>query len=124
MHNLAVFTQYETDQRLVDGTWYDYSKTWSIRKFKFNSFNSIDVLTTEKVDYTSNYNSRMISVFIVYEWEKIVVFFLKKADEVNTNAYYTIAFYSYSLTLICKVQKEFVSEPHSGNGIFFRAFFN
>ena len=122
MHYLAVFTQHETDQRLVDGIRYDYSKTWSIRKFKINSFNSIDVSTTEKVDYTSNYNSRMISAFIVYEWEKIVVFFLKKADEVYTNAYYTIAFYSYSLTWICEVQKEWVSEPHSGNGIFFRAF--
>ena len=70
MHYLAVFTQHETDQRLVDVILYDYSKTWSIRKFKINSFNSIDVSTTEKVDYTSNYNSRMISAFIVYEWEK------------------------------------------------------
>ena len=118
---LAVFTQHETDKRTVNGQDYDYSKTWSFRKFKFDSFNSFTPLGT-KYNYTSNYNSRMISAFIVFDWSTIVVFFLKKADEVFTDAYYTLAFFNYDLVWKCEVQKDKVSEPHSGNGIFFRSF--
>ena len=118
---LAVFTQHETDKRKVDGEDYDYSKTWSFRKFKFDTFDTFTPLGT-KYNYTSNYNSRMISAFIVYDWSTIVVFFLKKADEEYTNAYYTLAFFNYDLEWKCEVQKNWVSEPHSGDGIFFRSF--
>ena len=121
MHYIAVFTQHETDKRTVDGKEYDYSKTWSMRKFKFNSLNSYSLIG-EGVNNRNNYNSRMISSFIVYEWQKIVIFFLKKADEVYTNAYYTIAFYSYELTWLKEEQKELVNNANSGNGIFFRSF--
>ena len=118
---LAVFTQHETDKRWIDGAPYDYSKTWSFRKFKFDTFGSFTPIGV-KYNYTANYNSRMISAFLIDEWKTIVVFFLKKADEVYTNAYYTLAFFDYNLNWKCEVQKDFVNEPESGNGIFFRAF--
>ena len=65
-----------------------------MRKFIFNNFSSY-FLIGDGVDYKRNYNSRMISAFIFYDWQKFVIFFLKKADEAYTNACYYIAFYSY-----------------------------
>ena len=118
---IGVFTQHETDQRTVSGKQYDYSKTWSLRKFRFDSFDSFTPLGT-KYNYTANYNSRMISSFIVYDCEIIVIFFLKAADQVYTNAKYTITFMDYDFNWVNEEDKEDVTSPHSGNGIFFRSF--
>ena len=73
-HYLCAFTQHENHKRMFNGKMYDYSTTFSLRKFKFDTFGSFSILGT-KVNYTSNYNSRMISTFIVYDMEIIVVFF-------------------------------------------------
>ena len=67
------------NMRLIKYKYDDYSKTFSIRKFSITDFNTYSILG--KVDYGANYNSRMISCFLVPDWEDIVVFFLKAADE-------------------------------------------
>ena len=123
-HYVCVFTQHETGKREVrPGVWEDYSRTFSLRKFKFDSPTSYTIL--KKEDYRSNYNSRMISAFVIEEWKYIVVFFLKRADASDqeyTNGKYSIAFYEYDLT---KKNEEEVTdslgELNSGNGIFFRS---
>ena len=67
----------------------------------------------------------MISAYLVDEWKVIVVFFLKKNDEEVKDARYTIAFYNYNLehrneiVFDWVVSEWVVSEPNSGNGIFF-----
>ena len=121
MHYVAVFTQHETEKRKVGDEELDYSKTWSMRKFKFNNFSSHSLIG-DGVNFDGNYNSRMISAFIVYDWQKIVVFFLKKADDFYKDARYYIAFYSYGLAWLKEEEKDYVSNPNSGNGIFFRSF--
>jgi hypothetical protein len=120
-HYLCAFTQHENHKRMFNGELYDYSTTFSLRKFKFDTFGSFSILGT-KVNYTSNYNSRMISAFIVYDMEIIVVFFLKKIDADFVDSRYTLAFYNYDLEWKNEEDKGFVSKPESGNGIFFRSF--
>ena len=121
MHYVCVFTQHETNKRLVEGEWLDYSKTFSLRKFSFTNMNTFTIHA--KHDYKSNYNSRMISAYLVEEWKVIVVFFLKADDDTYTNARYTIAFYNYNLEHRNEIVFDWVvSEPNSGNGIFFRCF--
>ena len=81
-------------RKVREGVWEHYSRTFSIRKFKFDNPTSYTMLA--KYDYRSNYNSRMISAFVVQEWQLIVIFFLKRADtseEEYTNAKYSIAFF-------------------------------
>ena len=123
-HYVCVFTQRETEKRKVrEGVWEHYSRTFSIRKFKFDSPTSYTMLA--KYDYRSNYNSRMISAFVVQEWQLIVIFFLKRADtseEEYTNAKYSIAFFDYSLNWRdTERESENLYELNSGNGIFFRS---
>ena len=65
----------------------------------------------------------MISCFLVPDWQDIVVFFLKAADNEYKNAQYYIAFYYYNLKFRNEISKDWVEEPNSGVGIFFRAFY-
>ena len=119
IHYLCVFTQREPEKRWINGKLEDWSQTFSLRKFSFNNFNSYNIL--KKHNYESNYNSRMISAYLVDEWKVIVVFFLKKNDEEVKDARYTIAFYNYNLEHRNEIVFDWVvSEPNSGTGIFFR----
>ena len=121
IHYVCVFTQHETNKRWVDNEWLDYSKTFSLRKFSFTDMNTFTI--HKKHDYGANYNSRMISAYLVDEWKVIVVFFLKADDEEYKDARYTIAFYNYNLEHRNEIVFDWVvSEPNSGNGIFFRCF--
>ena len=92
---VAAFTQHETDKIYLNGKEDDYSKTFSLRKFSFTDPNTFTIL--KKEDYEANYNSRMISCFLVSDWHDIVVFFLKAAYSEYKNAKYCIAFYYYDL---------------------------
>ena len=60
--------------------------------------------------------------FIVYEYQKIVIFFLKKADEIFLNAQYCLDFYNYDLEFQNEVPKDSVDKPNKGTGIFFKGF--
>ena len=121
MHYICVFTQHEDHKIWLNGEELDFSQTFSLRKFSFTNMNSYSIL--KKHDYKSNYNSRMISAYLVTEWKVIVVFFLKADDNEYKNARYTIAFYNYNLEHRNEIVFDWVvSEPNSGNGIFFRCF--
>jgi hypothetical protein len=123
-HYICVFTQHESDKRPVNGNMEDYSITWSIRKFKFDSFGSYTVYSDHRTDYKSNYNSRMISAFVIYDWSIIVIFFLKRTDtdpKCFDNAKYSLAFYNYQIQWQNEIEKDYLGEVNSGNGIFFRA---
>ena len=50
-----------------------------------------------KTNYISSYYSRVVNAFIVYEWQKIVIFFLKQVDVDFINAQYCLDFYNYDL---------------------------
>ena len=121
MHYFCAFTQHETNKIYLNGKYDDYSKTFSIRKFSITDFNTYSILG--KVDYGANYNSRMISCFLVPDWEDIVVFFLKAADTEYKNAHYYIAFYYYNLNFRNEIEKDWIEEPNSGVGVFFRGFY-
>ena len=108
MHYFCAFTQHETDKIYLNGKYDDYSKTFSIRKFSITDFNTYSILG--KVDYGANYNSRMISCFLVPDWEDIVVFFLKAADEEYKNAHYYIAFYYYNLNFRNEIEKDWIEK--------------
>ena len=121
IHYISVFTQHEEEKQWIGGEYLDYSKTFSLRKFSFTDFNTFTI--HKKHDYRSNYNSRMISAYVVTEWKVIVVFFLKADDNEYKNARYTIAFYNYNLDHRNEIVFDWVvNEPNSGNGIFFRCF--
>ena len=121
IHYISVFTQHEEEKQWIGGKYLDYSKTFSLRKFSFTDFNTFTI--HKKHDYGSNYNSRMISAYVVTEWKVIVVFFLKADDNEYKNARYTIAFYNYNLDHRNEIVFDWVvNEPNSGNGIFFRCF--
>ena len=123
-HYICVFTQHESDKRPVGGNMEDYSITWSIRKFKFDSFGSYTVYSDHRTDYKSNYNSRMISAFVIYDWSIIVIFFLKRTDtdpKCFDNAKYSLAFYNYQIQWQNEIEKDYLGEANSGIGIFFRA---
>ena len=120
---ICVFTQKETEKRWTGSKYEDYSTTFSIRKIKFNTFR-IYTLFDERTDYKSNYNCRMISSFIVYDYKILVIFFLKRADDDPNkfeNARYTIVFYNYQIEWINEIDKGYIGEANSGTGIFFRA---
>ena len=121
MNYVSAFTQHETDKIYLNGKYDDYSKTFSLRKFSFTDPNTFNIIS--KVDYVGNYNSRMISCFLVPEWQDIVVFFLKAADNEYKNAEYFIAFYYYNFNFRNEISKGWVEEPNSGVGIFFRGFY-
>ena len=122
MNYVCAFTQREKDKRyLKNGKEDIYSKTFSLRKFSFTDLNNYTILG--KLDYKENYNSRMISCFLVPEFEDIVVFFLKAVDNEYKNAKYYISFYQYNLDLRNSIEKDYVEEPNSGEGIFFRGFY-
>ena len=120
MHYVCAFTQHESYKIVISNEEIDFSMTYSLRKFAFDDFNTYKIIAKE--DNTDNYNSRMISCFIIPEWHDIVVFYLKAADNNYKDAYYAIDFYHYNLVKKNTVQKDKVEEPNSGVGIFFRAF--
>ena len=119
-HYLCVFTQFEEDLISLNGAQNVYSKTFSLRKFKFDSINNYTIIG--KLDYTDNYNCRIISAFVVYDWNVIVIFFLKKTDNQFQNAIYSISFYNYNLSFHNEINKENIESPNSGDGVFFRSF--
>ena len=117
IHYLCIFTQRETD--IINGE--TYSKTFSIRKFKFDDFNNYTIIG--KVDNSNHYNSRVISAFIIYNWAVIVVSFLKKVEDENNNkANYTIAFYKYDLVYRNEINRCAIDNACYGYGLFFRSF--
>ena len=119
MHYVCVFTQREKEKAWINGKLEDWSKTFSLRKFSFDNFYTRNIIS--KHNYESNYNSRMISAYLVDEYKVIVVFFLKKNDNEFKDARYTIAFYNYNLEHRNEIVFDWVvSEPNRGNGIFFR----
>ena len=66
----AVYVQYEG----TDNNNKDYSISYTITNFKFSSFGSYEKLTKEFFD---NYDNRIVSAFVMTQYSKLVVFFLK-----------------------------------------------
>ena len=72
-HYICIFNQREIEYIDRNGALQEYSQTFCIRKFKFDSFDNYTII--KNVNYTGSYDCRIISSFIVYEWNIIVIFF-------------------------------------------------
>ena len=124
----CIFTQHEKDQieqpkgdttELVD-----YSKTYTIKKFGFNSFDLFNYHQIASLNNTNNFNDRVISSFILEKYDILVVFFLKKADEEVKDGQYAIMFYDLDLNEKNeKIFTENITEPRSGEGVFFKCLY-
>ena len=119
-HYICIFNQREIEYIDRNGALQEYSQTFCIRKFKFDSFDNYTII--KNVNYTGSYDCRIISSFIVYEWNIIVIFFLKKVDDAFTQAQYSLAFYNYDLIKMNEITKESISNPFLTEGVFFRSF--
>ena len=94
-----------------------YSQSFSLIKFKFDSFNNYAIINS--VNYTNSYSCRIIIAFVVYEWQKIVIFFLKKVDDAFNQAQYSLAFYNYDLIKINEISRDSINDDSWGEGLFF-----
>ena len=119
----CIFTQHEIDKRnqTKDNTWQlvDYSKTYTIKKFSFNSFDLVSYNQIACLNNTDNFNNRIISSFVLEQYNIIVVFFVKKVDDEVKNGKYSMIFYDFDLNK--KNEIEFanqIEEPRSGEGVF------
>ena len=121
----CAFTQHETDQIKVNGKWEDYSKTFSIKKFGFNSFNLENYDEINSLNNTNNFNDRIISSFLMEQAEILVVFYMKRMDDSNLIAKYAIIFYNFDLVEINEIiiSENNIEDPRAGDGLFFKGLY-
>ena len=124
----CIFTQHEEDELEITEknsnnedvvNHYNYSKTFTIKKFGFTSYDlsNYDLITS--LNNTNNYNDRVISSFILKDYEILVIFFLRKADEEFKDGKYAIIFYDLDLNLKNEINiTDIITEPRSGDGVF------
>ena len=120
-----IFTQNEPEKVKVvkDGKeeYHDWSKTYTIKKFKFTSFDLSTFNEVKTKDCYYNYNDRVISSFILEKFQILVVFYLKKADDQLVNGKYALKFYDLDLTEKNEIiVSENITDPRSGDGVFFK----
>ena len=60
-HYLIIYNKVENDKIHFDNQDRDYTNTYSIKKFKFNSFNDYSIIN--KTNYFSSYYSRVVSFY-------------------------------------------------------------
>ena len=114
-HYICIFNYYE-----VNHNYYSYVY-YSIRKFKFDSFNNYIIIN--KVDYENIIDCVTISGFVVYDSQIIVIFFLKLIrNNFNNKAQYFLGFYNYNLINKNEISKEFLSDSDNSGYTFFRCF--
>ena len=121
----CAFTQHETDQILVNGKKEDYSKTFSIKKFGFNSFDLENYDDINSLNNTNNFNDRIISSFIMEQAEILVVFYMKRMDATNLVAKYAIIFYNFDLVEKNEIiiSQNNIEQPRAGDGLFFKGLY-
>ena len=129
----CVFTQHEADKmtvkEMVDGVEKDvekdYSKTFTIKKFKFTSFNLENGVEIEGLNNTNNYNNRIISSFVMEQDQILVVLYMKRLDADFKFTKFTIIFYDFDLTEkneITMIDNN-IDDPRSGTGLFFKGLY-
>ena len=129
----CVFTQHEADKmtvkEMVDGVLKDvekdYSKTFTIKKFKFTDFNLENGVEIEGLDNTNNYNNRIISSFVMEQDQILVVLYMKRLDADFKFTKFTIIFYDFDLTEkneITMIDNN-IDDPRSGTGLFFKGLY-
>ena len=114
----AAYIQYEG----TDNNGKDYSISYTLTKFKFNSFDSYEKTTKE---FWNNYDNRIVSAFIMSEYSTLVVFFLKSGP-----ASYHLRTHSLSdlkqdkeVELYKIANNEGNDNANPGDGIFFKALY-
>ena len=94
-----------------------YSVSYSLSKFTFSSLNNRSISYQE---FTDNYDNRIVSAFIMTEYDKLMVFYFRE----STNSY-TLGV--HNLDTLAKEKDVTVSTLtdtlSKGNGIFFKALF-
>ena len=129
----CVFTQHEADKmtvkEMVDGVLKDvekdYSKTFTIKKFKFTDFNLENGVEIIGLDNTNNYNNRIISSFVMEQDQILVVLYMKRIDEDFKFTKFTVIFYDFDLTEkneITMIDSN-IDDPRSGTGLFFKGLY-
>ena len=94
-----------------------YSESYSLSKFTFNSLSDRSIAYQE---FQDNYDNRIVSAFVMTEYNRLMVFFFKT----STNAYTLGIHYLDNLNkeMDCEVNK-LTDTLSKGNGIFFKAIF-
>ena len=104
----------------------DYSETFSIKKFSFNSFNLENYNDLKTLNNTHNFNDRIISSFLMESEQVIVVFYIKSSGTDYVTGKYAILFYDYDLNEkneIFIMGNDNINQPRSGDGLFFKGLF-
>ena len=120
-HYLCVFNRLESYNLIIGGNILEYSKSFVLTKFKFDTFNDYTIINSTEYEYAyiNQVGSRIISAFIVYEYEIIVIFFLQN---LLGDIRYSLAFYDYNLNYKNEVLKDPLNEVLGETDIFFKAF--
>ena len=126
----CVFTQHESYKVTItynDGHTEkkDHSRTFTIKKFSFNSFDLNNYNEIVTLNNTDNFNNRVISSFIMEADEILVVFYMKRTDTSNENAKYAIIFYDLDLNQINEniISQNNITQPRPGDGVFMKGFY-
>ena len=120
-HYLCVFNRLESYNLIIGGNILEYSKSFVLNKFKFDTFNDYTIINSTEYEYAyiNQVGSRIISAFIVYKYEIIVIFFLQN---LLGDIRYSLAFYDYNLNYKNEVLKDPLNEVLGETDIFFKAF--
>ena len=118
----CIFTQHEIDQIKINNELKDYSKTYTIMKFSFTSFDLENYKLLKSLNNTNNFNDRIISAFLMESQEILVVFYLKSYGTNYVDAKYAIIFYDYDLNEKNEIiiTNDYISDSRSGEGVFFK----
>ena len=129
----CIFTQHESDKlhikRIINDqekwTDDDYSKTFTIKKFGFTSYDLSSYNKIKSLNNTNNFNDRVISGFILKNFDIIVVFFMRKSDEDVKDARYAMVFYDLDLNFKNEINitDDNITEPRSGEGVFSKSLY-
>ena len=126
---ICAFTQHENykvqvpkDGKLVDE---DHSQTFTIVKFGLTSFDLSNYHELKRIDNKNNFNDRIISSFLMEQDEILVTLYMKRADNTNQTAKYSMIFYDYNLDEKNEVviSTNNVEDPRPGDGVFFKGLY-
>ena len=126
---ICAFTQHENYKVQVpkDGklVYEDHSQTFTIVKFGLTSFDLSNYHELKRIDNKNNFNDRIISSFLMEQDEILVTLYMKRADNTNQTAKYSMIFYDYDLNEKNEVviSTNNVEDPRPGDGVFFKGLY-
>ena len=103
----------------------DHSQTFTIVKFGLTSFDLSNLHVIKKINNKNNFNDRIISSFLMEQDQILVTLYMKRADNTNTTAKYSMIFYDYDLNEKNEVviSTNNVEDPRTGEGVFFKGLY-